>query len=158
MHSEGFRGVRRYWLCRPRAVAATPADSRRRALREVDKSQWTIPKVQACKQFIQAQAYSLEPDDPPESPALPVDRLSVVPTCISYREHAAVSTAVTVTAKGGVPYGVLPAFSFATKASPKASEEKGCWPLTSSRSSTTLTPQARILSTWAPACARASAA
>jgi hypothetical protein len=50
------------------------------------------------------------------------------------------------------------ALSFATKASPKASDEKGCWPLTSSRSSTTLTPQAPILSTWAPACARASAA
>src|SRR5260370_10841044 len=70
MISEVSRGVRGYWLCGPPAAAATAADSRRRALREVDKSQWTIPKVQACEQFIQAQAYSLEPDDPPESPAL----------------------------------------------------------------------------------------
>src|SRR5260370_30316982 len=70
MISEVSRGVRGYWLCGPPAAAATSADSRRRALREVDRSQWTIPKVQACEQFIQAQAYSLEPDDPPESPAL----------------------------------------------------------------------------------------
>src|SRR5260370_40556590 len=75
MISEVSRGVRGYWLCGPPAAAATSADSRRRALREVDKSQWTIPKVQACEQFIQAQAYSLEPDDPPESPALSRDRL-----------------------------------------------------------------------------------
>jgi hypothetical protein len=49
------------------------------------------------------------------------------------------------------------AFSFATKASPKASDEKGCWPLTSSRSSTTFTPQRPTRSTCAPACANASA-
>lgn len=37
-----------------------------------------------------------------------------------------------------------------------ASALKGCWPVTTSRSSTTLEVNKATLSTWAPACASAS--
>src|SRR5208282_186519 len=41
-HSEGFDGVRRDWLCSPQAVCATPADSSRKALSQVDRTELTI--------------------------------------------------------------------------------------------------------------------
>src|SRR4029077_1886442 len=61
--------VRRDWFRWPRAVASTPADSRRRALREVDRLQGTIPKLQACEQLTQPYRRRPEPD-PRESPTL----------------------------------------------------------------------------------------
>ena len=68
-HSEGFHGVRRDWFRWPRAGAATPADSLRSALREVDRSQGTIRKVQTCEQFTQdtRTASNLTPENLPLS-------------------------------------------------------------------------------------------
>jgi hypothetical protein len=67
--AEGFHGVRLGWCHWQGAIAATPAGSRRRARREVDKSQGMMREVQPCAQFTRARQYGLAPD-PPESPAL----------------------------------------------------------------------------------------
>ena len=58
--SGRFRGVTP--VSRPALEGGNPDT------REVDRSRWTIPKVQACEQFIQAQAYSLGPDAPRNLP------------------------------------------------------------------------------------------
>jgi hypothetical protein len=71
--AEGFHGVRPGWCRWRRAISGTPAGSRRRARREVEKSPGQIREVQPCGHVIEVHGFCFA-FDPPKSPALSVWR------------------------------------------------------------------------------------